>query len=629
MYADNIRASHEGLLEKKHVFGTLSFGYRGEPIEGVTTARGRARCLIVLDDATARVVRQVFQWYVNQKLSIEEIIRRLNADDGIPLPPRCNSGMWTRLAVRGVLKNSRYRGVWQYGVTESMYIPDGDYVRQHVRLEPLKEVILEELRIVDDERWFAAQERLAKEVTKNRGRRPVDGDNKSRPRLLHKLFFCPEHGCVLYVGGPYGSSLHCRRCKGTKVEKRPLFTLLNRKLALRLTCQKLAELVRADDSLVQGVIAACQQHIELAQKPDPARIQHLESKTQQLQKRIEFNQRNPGDTERDQAETASVIRQLRAERNTALHEIASMKKAHGRKVVVPSEGEVRAMLEEFSKVLLAAADGTTEEDAAIAREIIDLLTGGRIELYQMGERARNRGWLQGRFRVELVSVLVGKLNGVLPAESGEGLEVIIDYREELLIDKQAEEALQLYEQDKLGKEIAEEMGVQRSYVSKLLDHAFAKRGLKRLDGRQRRSSLPNKQVQTPTFKRIADEVVALMEKGWSDLAIAGHLKTSDATVSKAIKFWHNSRELPVPTSKDRRRKKLLRAKELYEGGILIKEIAPVVGYSPRGLVLALKEFYNELGETMPDGRSRRGNAKAGQRACGHAAQREEKPKDSA
>ncbi len=42
-----------------------------------------------------------------------------------------------------------------------------------------------------------------------------------------------------------------------------------------------------------------------------------------------------------------------------------------------------------------------------------------------------------------------------------------------------------------------------------------------------------------------------------------------------------------------------------------------LGYSSRGLKLALKDYFAELGEKMPDGRSRRGNADDGETANGH------------
>ena len=46
VYAENVRAAHEGLLEKRLVFGTISFGYTGEPIPRTATPRGlrRQRC---------------------------------------------------------------------------------------------------------------------------------------------------------------------------------------------------------------------------------------------------------------------------------------------------------------------------------------------------------------------------------------------------------------------------------------------------------------------------------------------------------------------------------------------------------------------------------------------------------
>jgi site-specific DNA recombinase len=170
MYVDNIRSAHQGLLEKRLVFGTLSFGYKGAAIEGELTNRGKPRCRIVVDDKTAPIVRQIFKWYAEDLLPITDIIRRLNDDPDVPLPPRCVNDEWTRLSVKGILENTRYRGLWRYGVTEAIYQPDGDYIRQKSRVEPLKEVTIADLRIVSDEIWYAAQDRLQSDQG-NRGRK--------------------------------------------------------------------------------------------------------------------------------------------------------------------------------------------------------------------------------------------------------------------------------------------------------------------------------------------------------------------------------------------------------------------------------------------------------------------------
>src|SRR5262249_23723388 len=47
MYADNVRAAHEGLFDRQMVCGTITFGYKGEPIPGEKTRRGLPRCRVV------------------------------------------------------------------------------------------------------------------------------------------------------------------------------------------------------------------------------------------------------------------------------------------------------------------------------------------------------------------------------------------------------------------------------------------------------------------------------------------------------------------------------------------------------------------------------------------------------
>ena len=235
MNVENIRAAHIGLLDKQLVYGTVTYGYRGEPIEGTLTKRGKPRCRIVMDLEEAEIVKKIFYWYVEEHVSINEIIRRLNDDQNIPLTPQCQSGQWTRIAVKGILENPRYRGLWNYGVNENVFIPDKNYSRKVVREVPLHEKQIEELRIVSDQIWYEAQSRLTK-LYPNGGRWPKDGDRQSRPKILNGILVCPEHDQRLYAAGPYGRLMICRRCYELKGEDRPLYSALNRKLALKLTC---------------------------------------------------------------------------------------------------------------------------------------------------------------------------------------------------------------------------------------------------------------------------------------------------------------------------------------------------------------------------------------------------------
>lgn len=554
MYVENIHAAHEGLLAKQMVFGTISYGYKGEPIEGETTVRGKVRNRIVLDEVTEPIVRQIFQWYVDDALPITEIIRRLNDDPEIPLPPKCASGEWTRLSVQGILKNPRYRGQWQYGVKESVYQPEGDYVRQRTRSEPLKEVQFEELRIVPDVLWFAAQDRLAN-AHSNRGRKSKDGDVKSRPRLLNGLFRCPEHDRPLYVHGWFGKFHACPSCQRMSQKDRPLFSQLNRTLAMELTCQKVAELLRADDGIVDQIMEACRYEVEASQKPDPGRENQLRNQMESIGRQIEFSLRNLGDVEEDIQHTQKIINDLRAERTKLRLERDQLAAARNRVISLPTREEVVEMLHELDRVLLQAGTHGSIEDRSLARSVIEQITGGRIDLFQKGERKPHKGWLQGRFRLRILDLLVERLIGVTTDLSDHEHEIVIDYRRPDPNEEDSEVAWALYQEGKMNTEIRAVLKCSRSRVAKLIRQAAEARGEVVEDGRTRRSKLSKKHLEPPMYQQIAERAVALWND--SDLLIdqiATELNVDRNTITHAVAYWHKLHNLPVPDGRTRRKR---------------------------------------------------------------------------
>ncbi len=552
MYSNNVRAAHEGLLLRQAVFGTITFGYAGEPIPGELTKRGRPRCRLVKDPEAAKWVLQVFVWYVDDGLTLDEIAQKLNADETIPLGPRSLSGAWNHESVRKLLSNPRYRGWWQYGKTRTVWLAKEDYARQLPREEPLKAIQIEELRIISDEVWFRAQQLLAEERRKA-GRKPKDGDRQSRPKLLNGFFRCAEHRRKLYVGGAHGNSMYCKLCRGLLPTERPLFTLLNRVLALELTCRRLAELVRGDAQLVQDVIAACQQEAGAAQRPDPAELAELQAQGDKLAKRIQFVLANPGDTETDKEEAAKLLRELRAERQKVENRMGFIEASQKRQVKVPSEPQVLDLLKELDSILVSAAQAELPEEVHQVREVVRLLTGGRIELVQQGERKAYRGWLQGRFRVRLVDSLFEKLTGAVPSVSSEGIEVVIDYREPSEAEQWAERAKVLYDAGLLVKQIARELNIHRNLAHDAVEIAFERLGRQMPDGRSRRSTLDCKHLQPPKYQEIAEEVMRLYREGLLLGEIAERLGYDRNLVTKAIAFWHRSRGLPVPDGRTRRK----------------------------------------------------------------------------
>lgn len=555
MYAENVRSAHEGLLAKRFAFGTLSYGFMGEAIEGEFTNLGRPRRRIILDSETAAVVLQIFKWYVEDELPLNEIIRRLNGNPEIPLPPRATSGEWSRLAVKGILTNSRYVGLWKYGVTESVYVPDGDYTRQRMRAEPLKEVRFDDLRIISEELWTKAQLRIARQGS-NGGRRAKDGDRRSRPRLLNGILVCPVHDDrPLYVSGPYGKQMHCPSCRRLPRDQRPLYSILNRRLAVELLCRTLADLIRLDAGLVEAALAACAREVEQAQRPDPARLTQLRNQVEKFDRAIALTRRTAGDTEEDQAEATAFIKAQQRERAEVTAEVKVLEAALTRQAKMPTAAEAQEMVDEMSAILVRAAESEEEADVARARKIIKLLTGGRIELEQAGECRAKRGWLRGGFRLRLLAVLVERLSGVPATQTDDGIEVTIDFRRPSPMDADALKAWNWKQEARLrgeelpNTEIAKRLGCGRSMVTKLLKHAAAMNGVPYEDGRRCR---PKNRAAWKHLDKVA-EVGRMVDEGLLLAEIADCLELDRNDVTRAYNLYREQQGLPPLDGRARRK----------------------------------------------------------------------------
>jgi hypothetical protein len=115
-----------------------------------------------------------------------------------------------------------------------------------------------------------------------------------------------------------------------------------------------------------------------------------------------------------------------------------------------------------------------------------------------------------------------------------------------------------------------------------------------------------KRRETPLFKRIADEAKRTWEAGESESEIGRDFETTQATVRKAIEWWHTSRNLPVPKFADRRKTQVELAARLYQAGCTITEIAEQkLKVTITTVRKMLDESFASRGEIRPDARSRR------------------------
>ena len=596
--AKHVHAAHEGLLLQTRVFGTLTFGYSGEEIPGVTTRLGRPARRLIVDPETRIWVEKIFDWFTRLQLSLAEIIRQLNAE-GAPLPPRSATKRWTRLAVRRVLTNARYIGCWAYGSMKAVWLNKQSYSRQVPRDAPLREITIDGLRIIDDVTWAKAQERLLN-LQQNAGRHSKDGDRKSRPRVLNQMVYCEKHDKMpLYVGNAYGKYMFCSACRDSP--ERFLYSHLPRKLALELICDRLAALIREDENLVQKCITAAQETVEEFERPDPSRLGELHRQLGRLNGNIQFILDAPGETDEDREENHKRLTALRRERAMVQREVAEQEELAQCPLDIPKPDEIREQLGQFGEILQRAAESDDPEELAAAREIIRLITGGRIIASQGGERKPKQGWVRLRFSVNLLR-LIHFPNDV--PSNGE-MEVEIDVLPPDTAEQESDRVKKLYDAGLLIQEIADQTGWHRNRVTERLKHWFESRGLEMQNNRARRSQMPKKQRKTPVYQRIADEVHMLWFEGLSDSEMARRFGCSDVTVQKAIAWWHTSQKLPVPNKESRRQALRERVKRLSDQRVPLKQIGRNVGVSDVTVRQLLKEWHAEQGLPMPDGRTLR------------------------
>ena len=109
----HIVASHKMLMSRRLKYSSNTYGHGGQPIEGYFTKRGRPVELIVVDDATAKVVQLIFRKF-NAGTPIARITKQLNNDPSLPRPPKSPKKRFSRDFVIHALKKERYLGIFVY-----------------------------------------------------------------------------------------------------------------------------------------------------------------------------------------------------------------------------------------------------------------------------------------------------------------------------------------------------------------------------------------------------------------------------------------------------------------------------------------------------------------------------------
>ncbi|MDP3767068.1 MAG: recombinase family protein, partial [Dehalococcoidia bacterium] len=152
MEVENIRSRTREALRAKVKLGRLAggkcYGYRNVRQDD---GSGRRFTVAVVDEEQAEVVRHMFA-AARMGRGFKSIASELNHAGHVTL----RGGRWTDGAVRTVLTNARYRGVYIHGRVNR--VRSGDRrIASRARPEEIMVVEMPQWRIVDDITWYAVQ----------------------------------------------------------------------------------------------------------------------------------------------------------------------------------------------------------------------------------------------------------------------------------------------------------------------------------------------------------------------------------------------------------------------------------------------------------------------------------------
>ena len=192
---------HKAKMGDPAILPKLPYGYK--------KIKNDRQTIIEIVEAEANVVKKIFHLYINEKLSLNEICRRLSE---VQIKSPKGNTRWYPATLSGMLKNRSYTGSAAYGKSEKY---EGvDKIRYYKGVRQLKPK--NPRRKTNEESWYEISiptiisendfEMAQEYINKNK---ELSLRNTKEPSLLQGLVTCGECGCQFYK--------KIRRYKGNKI----------------------------------------------------------------------------------------------------------------------------------------------------------------------------------------------------------------------------------------------------------------------------------------------------------------------------------------------------------------------------------------------------------------------------
>ena len=580
--------------------GGFPFGYKSVSKEGSEFGRQRKlRKEVMIHEDNTQWVRKVFDWFVKDKMAIQQIAKELTRLEA-PKDHRSTVSHWNHQSVSHMLANQYYIGHCAYGKKTNVRNPLTGKVRQ--KLRPVEEsdkwiTVREDLRIIDQETFDQAQEMLEenrKRYAKKRGKsgrfKGATNDIQNPRHHLQGLFVCSKCNSPFITHGA-----HYMQCKGNINGLCDVKTCLPRELAKKIIIGELQRSLEKNQPLMECLFETLKKSIETRKTNKPNEFESLtnnrKAETSKMNRLVDLYANWKEDDPEAQKYIKDKIKICTQQIKNLGKELARLSESSKPSTPAPTLTLIQDKLN-----FIASAIGSDTPSKIPLSKIL-----GAISLMEVNTVGHKRKHFAGFLKLETSRLLSLVTDGSEILSDGCDEEVLLDFiaDPEWFVFK--DRIVELYAKKMKHREIGKALGCPRGWVTLALKAHAEESGIPYVDGRKLKKRLGRITVAM----KIADNAKAFWDENLSVLQIASRLGCSAPTIEKALDYWHDAKGLKRPTPKESKQKLLAQMKELYDQGKQYQEIGAVVGLCARSVKLLLKEYLATLGIQIPDGRSRK------------------------
>jgi len=556
---DHVRSSLKTLASNGYSIGAMTAGFDRVVVEGPQTKAKGPRTKPAVNERFREMLNRHVQMHLGG-MSIAEGRRRWIADDGARVYRKEYKNPISVSAYRAMLSNPRYTGLFAFGRKKNEWNSKRETITQVE--QPEEDVVIrqiEELRVLADETFARLQVWLQRNKLGPRGLKKPKGPKKLWDYTTG-VFVCGCPECYK-TGKPYrqdrsiNPTMHCAADSLC-----PHHVTVRRDVAVGQVCEKLCELLADDKPLVDAIVEAAGA-ITSDVEAIHAAIAEKERKVKTYSGKIAALLDMVGEgTPADQLETKAKLATSRGERRQVEAELALLRnQLTGREPLDPNH--VRAKLADLRTLLEEAAEGHLGEEATYrAVQVFEALTGGKIEVTTYGRADRERPLVRGTFTPLLLeSFLKGAGYPDLASHAGTPSPVIVWLRPPPQCDRVAERVHQLIDVECVARHEAiktlrsEGIELEEDGIYRALDRYYCEAGIRRPEHRYNNGQ-PRRTDGVSIAAKYADDVHRLMEPKDKLLQeIAAELGIERYDVTNAKNYWYESRGLPVPDGRHRRK----------------------------------------------------------------------------